>query len=85
MQSAERSAILQTCLKQLSNAHREGLDLVYYHDQSIDEVIRITGVPTSTLKTRVFYARKRIAELLAGRGVEQACRESMNLFLPRSV
>jgi RNA polymerase sigma-70 factor (ECF subfamily) len=73
MQSVERSAILQTCLKQLSSAHREVLDLVYYHDQSIEEVARITGVPANTVKTRVFYARKRVAELLAARGVERAC------------
>ena len=73
MQSVERGAILQTCLKQLSSAHREVLDLVYYHEQSIEEVARITGVPANTVKTRVFYARKRVAELLAARGVERAC------------
>jgi RNA polymerase sigma-70 factor, ECF subfamily len=73
MQSVERSAILQTCLKQLSSAHREVLDLVYYHDQSIEEVARITGVPANTVKTRVFYARMRVVELLAARGVERAC------------
>jgi RNA polymerase sigma-70 factor (ECF subfamily) len=73
MQSVGRSAILQTCLKQLSRAHREVLDLVYYHDQSIEEVARVTGVPANTVKTRVFHARKRVAELLAARGVEQVC------------
>jgi RNA polymerase sigma-70 factor (ECF subfamily) len=73
MQSTERSAIVQTCLKQLSHAHREVLDLVYYHDQSIEEVARITGVPANTVKTRVFYARKRVAELLVACCVEQAC------------
>jgi hypothetical protein len=30
-------------------------------------------VPANTVKTRIFYARKRVAELLAARGVEQAC------------
>ena len=32
----------------------------------------IIGVPASTVKTRVFYARKRIAELMAERGIERA-------------
>jgi RNA polymerase sigma-70 factor (ECF subfamily) len=73
MQSVERSTILQACLKQLSNAHREVLDLVYYHEQSMEEVARITGVPVNTVKTRVFYARKRVAELLAARGVGREC------------
>ena len=72
VQKVERSAILQDCLKQLSTAHREVVDLVYYHEQSIDEVAEIIGVPQSTVKTRMFYARKRIAELMAARGVERA-------------
>jgi len=72
MQRADRSAHLQACLKQLSSAHREVIDLVYYHEQSIAEVARIIGVPENTVKTRVFYARKRIAELMAERGVERA-------------
>lgn len=72
VQKTERSALLQECLKQLSVAHREVVDLVYYHEQSIDQVSHIIGVPESTVKTRVFYARKRIAELMAERGVERA-------------
>jgi RNA polymerase sigma-70 factor, ECF subfamily len=72
VQKTERSALLQQCLQQLSVAHRQVVDLVYYHEQSIDEVAEIIGVPASTVKTRVFYARKRIAELMAERGVERA-------------
>ncbi len=72
VQKTERSALLQECLKQLSIAHRQVVDLVYYHEQSIDEVSHIIGVPKSTVKTRMFYARKRIAELMAERGVERA-------------
>jgi RNA polymerase sigma-70 factor, ECF subfamily len=72
VQKTERSALLQECLKQLSVAQRQVVDLVYYHEQSIDEVAHIVGAPQSTVKTRVFYARKRIAELMAARGVERA-------------
>lgn len=72
VQKTERSALLQDCLRQLSVAHREVVDLVYYHEQSIDEAAHIIGVPPGTVKTRVFYARKRIAELMAERGVERA-------------
>jgi len=72
MQKADRSAVLQACLRQLSSAHRQVIDLVYYHEQSIEEIARIVGVPENTVKTRVFHARKRIAELMAARGVERA-------------
>ena len=71
VQKTECSVLLQECLKQLSVAHREVVDLVYYHEQSIDRVSRIIGVPKSTVKTRMFYARKRIAELMAERGIER--------------
>ena len=72
VQKAERSALLQSCLSQLSSAHRQVVDLVYYHEQSIEEVAQIIGVPQNTVKTRVFHARKRIAELMAAQGVERA-------------
>jgi RNA polymerase sigma-70 factor (ECF subfamily) len=41
------------------------LDLVYYHEKSIEEVSTIIRAPRNTVKTRMFYARKRLAELLA--------------------
>jgi RNA polymerase sigma-70 factor (ECF subfamily) len=70
LQKTERSEILRDCLKQLSPAHREIIDLVYYHERTIDDVAEIIGVPQNTVKTRMFYARKRIGELLAARGLE---------------
>jgi RNA polymerase sigma-70 factor, ECF subfamily len=57
----------------LSPAHREIIDLVYYHEKSIDEVADIIGVPQNTVKTRMFYARKRIGELMVERGLDRAC------------
>jgi len=72
MQKTERSALLQDCLKQLSPAHREIIDLVYYHERTIDDVADIIGVPQNTVKTRMFYARKRMAELMAARGLDRA-------------
>lgn len=67
-----RADVLRECLRQLPPAQRELLDLIYYHEQSIAEVARIVGVPENTVKTRAFYARKRLAELMAERGVARA-------------
>ena len=72
LQKKQDSTLLQECLKQLSTAHREVLDLIYYHEQSIEDVARIIGVPPGTVKTRAFHARKRVAELMAARGAEAA-------------
>jgi RNA polymerase sigma-70 factor, ECF subfamily len=56
----------------LSSAHREIIDLVYYHERTIDDVAKIVGVPQNTVKTRMFYARRCMAELLAARGLDRA-------------
>jgi RNA polymerase sigma-70 factor, ECF subfamily len=71
IQNRHTSEILLDCLKELSPAHREVIDLVYYHERSIDEVAEITGIPPNTVKTRMFYARKRIAELMAAQGIDR--------------
>ena len=67
-----RGATLRRCLDALSPDHRAVIDLVYYHEKSVHEVAAIIGVPCATVKTRVFYARKKLATLLAGRGVTDA-------------
>jgi RNA polymerase sigma-70 factor, ECF subfamily len=63
--SRDRSAQMRICLAQLSRDHREILDLVYYQEKSIEEVAEFIQIPKSTVKTRMFYARKRLAQLLS--------------------
>jgi RNA polymerase sigma-70 factor, ECF subfamily len=64
------SAILRACVAKLSPAHREIINLVYYHEKSVEEVGQLIGIPQSTVKTRMFYARKQLADLLRIAGVE---------------
>jgi RNA polymerase sigma-70 factor, ECF subfamily len=59
-----RNALLHRCITKLSPAHREIIDLVYYHEKSVQEVAQITGIPTGTVKTRMHHARNRLATLL---------------------
>jgi RNA polymerase sigma-70 factor (ECF subfamily) len=67
----DKSAAIRKCLEKLSAEHREIIDLVYYHEKSVEEVARIVGIPENTVKTRMFYARKRLAELLKAAGIER--------------
>ena len=67
----DRSKIIRRCLTQLSPSHREIIDLVYYHEKSVDEVAQIVGAPKSTVKTRLFYARSHMAKLLAAAGIHR--------------
>jgi RNA polymerase sigma-70 factor (ECF subfamily) len=64
-----RGTAIRLCLKRLSPAHREVIDLVYYHEKSVGEVAEIVGISASTVKTRMHYARSRMAMLLEQAGI----------------
>jgi RNA polymerase sigma-70 factor (ECF subfamily) len=66
----DRSKMIRACLARLSPSHREIIDLVYYHEKSVDEVAGIVGAPKSTDKTRMFYARSHMAKLLRAAGLD---------------
>jgi RNA polymerase sigma-70 factor (ECF subfamily) len=70
LERATTSEILRACVAKLSPAHREIINLVYYHEKSVEEVGQIIGIPQSTVKTRMFYARKQLADLLKVAGIE---------------
>jgi RNA polymerase sigma-70 factor (ECF subfamily) len=70
LQTQDRNTVLRTCMARLSAEHREVIDLVYYQEQSMESVATILGIPRSTAKTRVFHARKRLADELKKSGVD---------------
>ena len=71
LQKKDTGEVLRQCLAKLSPDHREIIDLVYYHEKSVEEVAEIVDIPENTVKTRMFYARKKLAELLKQAGVER--------------
>jgi RNA polymerase sigma-70 factor (ECF subfamily) len=71
LEKKDKSAMIRKCLLGLSVEHREIIDLVYYHEKSVKEVAEIVRIPESTVKTRMFYARRRLAELLKSEGIER--------------
>src|SRR6202521_40918 len=71
LQKKDKSEILRECLSALSVEQREIIDLVYYHEMSVEDVAQIVGIPENTVKTRMFYARKKLGELLKASGVER--------------
>ena len=70
-QKHDKSAKIRNCMSQLSTDHRTILDLVYYQEQSVAEVAEVLGIPENTVKTRMFYARKKLSELLLERGIDR--------------
>ena len=71
VQKVDKSRMMRECIQRLTPEHKEILDLVYYHDHSVAEVAGILGIPENTVKTRMFYARKKLSELLRERGIER--------------
>jgi RNA polymerase sigma-70 factor, ECF subfamily len=55
---------LRQSLARLSSEQSAVIDLVYYHGKSVSDVADILGIPAATVKTRMFYARKRLASLV---------------------
>ena len=64
LENKNREELVRAALNNLSPEHKEVIDLVYYHEKSVDECAQIIGVPSGTVKTRMFYARKKVAEMV---------------------
>ena len=64
LEKKHQGEMLRDALTKLSPEHREIIDLVYYHEKSVDDAADILSIPRATVKTRMFYARKKLAELV---------------------
>jgi RNA polymerase sigma-70 factor, ECF subfamily len=71
IQKKDKASAIRECLNHLSTEHREIVDLVYYHEKSVEEASQILGIPENTVKTRLFYARKRLSDLLKTAGIDR--------------
>ncbi len=65
LQKKTRAELLRHALARLSPEHGEVIDLVYFHGKSVKEVAEIVGIAEATVKTRMFYARKKLADFVA--------------------
>jgi len=65
LQKKTRAELLRIPLACLSPEHGEVIDLVYFHGKSVKEVAEIVGIAEATVKTRMFYARKKLADFVA--------------------
>jgi RNA polymerase sigma-70 factor (ECF subfamily) len=63
LQKKNQTELVRHSLARLSPEHGEVIDLVYYHGKSVREIAEIVGVAAATVKTRMFYARKKLADI----------------------
>lgn len=57
---------LVTAMDGLSADHRAVVDLTYFHGMGYREIAEIMACPVDTVKTRMFHARRRLKQALAG-------------------
>jgi RNA polymerase sigma-70 factor (ECF subfamily) len=55
---------LVAAMDSLSADHRAVVDLTYFHDMGYREIAEIMHCPVDTVKTRMFYARRRLKEAM---------------------
>jgi RNA polymerase sigma-70 factor (ECF subfamily) len=78
MHRKDQEALVRRCLRALSPEHSQIIDLVYYQEKSINEIAEILGIPDSTVKTRMFYARKRLAILIEAAQTDRPDPQSLH-------
>jgi RNA polymerase sigma-70 factor (ECF subfamily) len=57
---------LREAMTHLSPEHRAVVDLTYFHGMGYREIADIVDCPVDTVKTRMFHARRRLKQALAG-------------------
>lgn len=67
----DKQRILKEAMLGLSIKHREILDLVFFHEMTYQEVSEILDIPANTVKTRVYYAKEALKEVLSRMGVKR--------------
>ena len=68
------ATLTQRAMAALTREHQEILRLVFYEEQPYEEISALLGIPTNTVKTRVFYAKQRLKEQLAHLGQTESIR-----------
>jgi RNA polymerase sigma-70 factor (ECF subfamily) len=62
-----RAEAVDAALNALPPDQRAVVQLTYFHDMGYADIADVLGCPQNTVKTRMFYARRRLAALLADR------------------
>jgi RNA polymerase sigma-70 factor (ECF subfamily) len=64
MHRREVATLTQRALTNLSPEHQEVLRLVFYEELPYEEIAALLSIPTNTVKTRVYYAKRHLKQQL---------------------
>jgi RNA polymerase sigma-70 factor (ECF subfamily) len=66
----EQQAMVQSLLEELAPDYRQTVVLRYWHDLSYEEIAEMMDTTVSAIKSRLFRARKQLADLALENGLE---------------
>ena len=72
LNATQEARHLRSCIDCLSSEHRLAISLAFYEDMTYEEIAEIAGVPSGTIKSRVFHAKKLLLQCLKARVARQA-------------
>jgi len=61
---------VRKALNELSEEHRAVMDLTFQQGLSYEEIARILGIRPGTVKSRMFYAKQQLKDILVRRGMK---------------
>jgi len=64
VESDEARRAVWTAIEKLSYDHREIIILRHFEDLPYDEIARLLGVPVGSVMSRLYYARRKLREIL---------------------
>ena len=70
MVQGEQEELVQKLLAELAPEYREAVVLRYWHELSYDEIAEMMDTTVSAIKSRLFRARKQLAEIGVAAGLQ---------------
>ena len=68
---SDRAQVIRRALSTLSGKHQQVLELSFFDELSYPEIGEILKIPVNTVKTRVFHAKKALAEALQHMSIDR--------------
>ena len=62
--AAQDAARLRACIAKLAHAQRAAIHLAFFEELSLAQVARIEQTPESTIKSRIFHAKRLLMRCL---------------------
>jgi RNA polymerase sigma-70 factor (ECF subfamily) len=78
MMQSQQQALVQELLAELPEEYRQAVVLRYWHDMSYDEIAETMDTSVSAIKSRLFRARRQLAESGVAMGISPALQPQMS-------